>query len=73
MGEGEGMKSGVIPSSAVGQKINEWYRYIRTFSVPDAEVLKAEIQQELKHMQHDSNLLLYYSLMELAPAYAGLS
>lgn len=64
MGEGEGMKSGVIPSSAVGQKINEWYRYIRTFSVPDAEVLKAEIQQELKHMQHDSNLLLYYSLME---------
>ncbi|MBY4605343.1 MULTISPECIES: response regulator aspartate phosphatase RapC [Bacillus] len=58
------MKSGVIPSSAVGQKINEWYKYIRTFSVPDAEVLKAEIQQELKHMQHDSNLLLYYSLME---------
>ncbi|MDO3661675.1 response regulator aspartate phosphatase RapC [Bacillus sp. C28GYM-DRY-1] len=58
------MKSGVIPSSAVGQKINEWYKYIRTFSVPDAEVLKAEIQQELKYMQHDSNLLLYYSLME---------
>ncbi|ATL38352.1 Rap family tetratricopeptide repeat protein [Bacillus velezensis] len=58
------MKSGLIPSSAVGQKINEWYRYIRTFSVPDAEILKAEIKQELDHMEPDSNLVLYYSLME---------
>lgn len=63
-GEGEGMKSGLIPSSAVGQKINEWYRYIRTFSVPDAEILKAEIKQELDRMEPDSNLVLYYSLME---------
>ncbi len=58
------MKSGLIPSSAVGQKINEWYRYIRTFSVPDAEILKAEIKQELDRMEPDSNLVLYYSLME---------
>lgn len=58
------MKSGLIPSSAVGQKINEWYQYIRTFSVPDAEILKAEIKQELDHIEPDSNLVLYYSLME---------
>ncbi|MCY8486492.1 tetratricopeptide repeat protein [Bacillus atrophaeus] len=58
------MKSEVIPSSAVGQKINEWYKYIRTFSVPDAEILKAEIEREIEHMEDDPNLLLYFSLME---------
>ncbi|MCY8097866.1 aspartate phosphatase, partial [Bacillus atrophaeus] len=33
----------VISSSKVGVKINEWYKYIRMFSVPDSEILKSEV------------------------------
>ncbi len=38
----------VLPSSRVGVKINEWYKMIRQFSVPDAEILKAEVEQEIE-------------------------
>ncbi|MEC4030177.1 aspartate phosphatase [Bacillus subtilis] len=53
----------MISSSKVGVKINEWYKYIRLFSVPDSEILKAEIEEEIRHMKEDQDLLLYYSLM----------
>ncbi|MEX3914382.1 Rap family tetratricopeptide repeat protein [Bacillus paralicheniformis] len=53
----------LISSSKVGVKINEWYKYIRMFSVPDAEHVKAEVEQELNNMKEDQDLLLYYSLM----------
>ncbi|MCY8497772.1 tetratricopeptide repeat protein [Bacillus atrophaeus] len=58
------MKNKMLPSSEVGNKINEWYGYIRTFSIPDAEVLKNEIKEQLDQMEEDQDLLLYYSLME---------
>ncbi|MGY0434754.1 response regulator aspartate phosphatase [Bacillus rugosus] len=54
----------VISSSSVGEKINEWYMYIRRFSIPDAEYLRREIKQELDQMGEDQDLHLYYSLME---------
>ena len=33
------------------------------FSVPDAEVLKSEVEQEINAMEENQDLLLYYSLM----------
>ncbi len=56
--------TGVISSSSIGEKINEWYMYIRRFSIPDAEYLRREIKQELDQMEEDQDLHLYYSLME---------
>ncbi|ADM37262.1 response regulator aspartate phosphatase [Bacillus spizizenii ATCC 6633 = JCM 2499] len=54
----------VLPSSKVGVKINEWYKMIRQFSVPDAEILKAEVEQEINQMEEDEYLLIYFSLMK---------
>ncbi|KDN89921.1 aspartate phosphatase [Bacillus amyloliquefaciens] len=56
--------SSVLPSSEVGVKINEWYKMIRQFSVPDAEILKAEVEQEINEMEEDEYLLIYYTLMK---------
>ncbi|MED4811176.1 tetratricopeptide repeat protein [Bacillus atrophaeus] len=58
------IETNIISSSAVGEKINEWYMYIRKFSIPDAEYLRREVKEELDQMEEDQDLLLYYSLME---------
>ncbi|KFX37376.1 aspartate phosphatase [Bacillus amyloliquefaciens] len=58
------MVASVLSSSAVGEKINEWYMYIRRFSIPDAEYLRREIKEELAGLEDDQDLHLYYSLME---------
>ncbi|MBC5981326.1 RapH N-terminal domain-containing protein, partial [Bacillus pumilus] len=47
-----------VLSSHVGMKINEWYRMIRQFGVPDAEILKAEVEAEIERME---DCLLYTS------------
>ncbi len=53
----------VLPSSHVGVKITEWYKMIRQFSIPDAEILKAEVTQEIERMEEDQDLLIYFQLM----------
>ncbi|SCA87602.1 response regulator aspartate phosphatase [Bacillus glycinifermentans] len=53
----------LIPSSKVGVKIHEWYKMVRQFSVPDAEVLKREVEKEINEMEEDQDLLLYFQLM----------
>jgi len=58
------LKSDLIPSSSVGNKINLWYEYIRKFAVPDAEYMRSEIAKEINNMEENQDLLLYYSLME---------
>ncbi|MFK4463809.1 hypothetical protein ABIA49_003301 [Bacillus safensis] len=62
-----------VLSSHVGVKINEWYKMIRQFSVPDAEILKAEVEREIERMVEDQDLLIYYQLMCFSTsAYARL-
>lgn len=58
------MVSKTLASSEVGHLINQWYGYIRSFSIPDSEYLKKEIENKLDQMEEDQDLLLYYSLME---------
>ncbi|MGG3571896.1 aspartate phosphatase [Bacillus gobiensis] len=53
----------VISSSKVGIKIYEWYRMIRQFSVPDAEILKTEVEQEISELENEQEVLMYYQLM----------
>ncbi|AYK76676.1 RapH N-terminal domain-containing protein [Bacillus subtilis] len=53
----------VIPSADVGIKINEWHMYINRFDVENSERLKAEVEQMMKEMEEDQNLLLYYQLI----------
>ncbi|GLF90629.1 hypothetical protein Saga11_18880 [Bacillus safensis] len=40
-----------ILSFQVGLLINVWYRLINTFSVPDAEILKEQIEKEIENKE----------------------
>ncbi len=46
----------MIYSSRVRVKINEWYKYIRMFAIPDSEILKARMRKLnwsiLMHVMH---------------------
>lgn len=64
---------GKVLSSHVGMKINEWYRMIRQFSVPDAEILKAEVEAEIERMEEDQRFTdLLSAHVFSAPNYARL-
>ncbi|MFJ5963296.1 tetratricopeptide repeat protein [Bacillus sp. NPDC093026] len=69
-----------IPSSEVGVKINQWYTHICKFEVKEAKEMKRLVEQEIRDMEEDQDLLLYYSLMDfrhqmmlqhLSPIHAG--
>lgn len=51
----------LISSSKVGLKINKWYKYIRLFSVADAEILKGEVEQEIEHMEEDQDIVVLFA------------
>lgn len=57
-----------ILSSQVGILINDWYRFIRTFSVPDTEILKEQVEREIENMEEDQDyiakLKIIYALFE---------
>lgn len=60
-----GLYMSVVSSSAVGVKINAWYKNIKKFSVEDAERLRKEIKKEIDDlMEEDEQVVLYFQLME---------
>nr|WP_111291752.1 RapH N-terminal domain-containing protein [Bacillus safensis] len=46
-----------IRSSQIGILINDWYRFIRTFSVPNAEILKEQVEREIENMEEDQDYI----------------
>ncbi|MCY8117316.1 aspartate phosphatase [Bacillus spizizenii] len=62
----------MISSSRVGVKINEWYKYIRTFAIPDSEILKAEVEEEIKQMEEDQDIIILFSNVFSSSANARL-
>ncbi len=62
----------MISSSRVGVKINEWYKYIRMFAIPDSEILKAEVEEEIKQMEEDQDIIILFSNVFSSSANARL-
>ncbi|KTF59869.1 MULTISPECIES: tetratricopeptide repeat protein [Bacillus amyloliquefaciens group] len=58
------MGDGLLTAAEVGVKISKWMYHVRRFDVADAEMWRAEINEDMKHMEFDQDLKLYSQLAE---------
>ncbi|MEC0483522.1 hypothetical protein [Bacillus glycinifermentans] len=54
----------VIPYDLVATKMNYWYNCIKNNRNTAAEEAKAEVEQEIKMMEENQDVLVYFSLLE---------
>ncbi|MED1741085.1 tetratricopeptide repeat protein [Bacillus swezeyi] len=54
----------VIPYDLVATKMNYWYNCIKNNRRTAAEKAKAEVEQEIKIMEENQDVLVYFSLLE---------
>lgn len=53
-----------LSSIDVAEKMNEWYLAIQNYDLSRAHQLKEEVDQQLKDMEQNQDVLLYYSLLD---------
>lgn len=52
-----------IPSEIIIAKLNNWYTLIRKNLVNEAKMMKAELDHEIREMEKNEKVMLYYSLL----------
>ena len=56
-------------NTQISKLLNEWYKEIRSRNIDNAHCLKEEINSIIHNNEADSNLLLYYHLLDFGYKY----